>query len=204
MTNTTRRRVLAVFAAALAAGCTSLPPKVEAPTLYTLAPSDPPIGARRVRDEVLEVAAPRAWPGYDTPAMVYVKSPYALDHYAASRWADTPARMLGPLVGRALQRAGGFRAVVQPPSPAAADLRLDVELMWLRQSFATTPSRAEIALRVQLVDVKARRVIAGEEMVETEPSASENAAGGVAAANAALARLVERIVAFCDAAVPPR
>ena len=66
----------------------------------------------------------------------------------------------------------------------------------LQQDFTVKPSRADLALRVQVVDAGARRVLATLVVEETEPAATQDAYGGVAATNAALERALERTVAF--------
>lgn len=197
----TRRPALILLALiALVAGCTALqPPAVENPNLYVLAADPVRKEPQPRRDAVIEVALPRAWPGFDTQQMAYVRKPYELEFFAASRWADTPPRMLGPLLARALEQTGGFRAVVLAPSLVPADLRLDTEVIRLQQNFAPRPSRAEITLRVQLTDVRAKRVVAAKVLEETESAPSEDAVGGVIAANAALQRLLQQVVDFCIA-----
>jgi cholesterol transport system auxiliary component len=185
---------------ALVAGCTALqPPPVENPSLYVLTADPVRKGTQARRDAVIEVALPRAWPGFDTQQMAYVRKPYELEFFAASRWADTPPRMLGPLLARALEQTGSFRAVVLAPSLVPADLRLDTEVIRLQQNFAPRPSRTEITLRVQLTDVRAKRVVAAKVLEETENAPSEDAVGGVIAANAALQRLLQQVVDFCIA-----
>jgi cholesterol transport system auxiliary component len=194
-----------LFAAAVVAGCAALqPPQVEPVTLHVLAAQPVRAAARPQRDVAIEVAAPRAWPGFDTPQMAYVRQPYAIDYFAANRWADTPSRMLGPLVVRALEQTGSFRAVVQAPGAAPADFRLDTEIVRLQQSFATKPSRAEITLRVQLTDLRARRVVATRTLDDAAEAKSDDAAGGVAAANAALQRILEQVADFCVAGTAGR
>jgi len=191
--------------AALTGGCTALqPPRVESTNLHVLGAAPVPKVARAKRDVVLEVALPRARPGFDTPQMAYVRQPYELDYFASNRWADTPARMLGPLLASALEQAGSFRAVVQMPSAVLADLRIETELIRLQQDFGTRPSRVEITVRVQLIDVRGRRILASRLFEETETARSEDAAGGVIAANLALARLLERVVDFCIEEAGPR
>jgi cholesterol transport system auxiliary component len=200
-----RRRALRVLAAVALGGCTAIqPPRVESPNLHVLAPPALPKAARAQRDVVVEVVPPRAWPGYDTAQIVYVREPYELDYFAASRWADTPARMLGPLLARALEDAGSFRAVVAVPGAVPADIRVDTELTRLQQNFAVRPSRVELALRVQVTDLRGKRVLATRVFEETEAAPSEDAAGGVAAANAALQRALAAIVDFCIAATASR
>jgi cholesterol transport system auxiliary component len=131
--------------------------------------------------------------------MAYVRQPYEIEYFAASRWADTPARMLAPLLARALEQTGSFRAVVQPPTAAPADFRLDTEVVRLQQSFAGRPSRAELALRAQLTDLRGKRIVATRVFEDAENAASEDAGGGVVAANAALQRVLEQVADFCIA-----
>jgi cholesterol transport system auxiliary component len=90
-----------------------------------------------------------------------------------------------------------LRAVVQAPGAAPADLRLDVEIARLLQDFSTRPSRVRFALRAQLVDVGTRRVLATREFDEIENAPSDDAYGGVIAANRALERLLGQIIDFC-------
>ena len=168
----------------------------ESPSLHVLQPGAPSTTALRRSAVVVEVNVPRATPGFDTPRIAYVERPYAIDYFSRSEWADTPARMLGPLLARTLEESGAFRAVVLAPTSVRADLRLDVELVRLQQDFTVKPSRADLALRVQLVDVTAQRVLATRVIEETEPAATQDAYGGVAAANVALRRALERTVAF--------
>jgi len=191
------RTATTVLLAAALAGCSALPaPRVESVNVHVLATEPLPAATRPQRDVVVEVALPRAWPGFDTPSIVYVRQPYELDYFATSRWADAPAKMLGPLLARALDQTGSFRAVVQPPSAAPADFRVDTELVRLQQNFATRPSRAEITLRVQLTDLRGRRVVAARVFDGAENAPSEDAAGGVAAANATLQRMLGDVAEF--------
>lgn len=168
----------------------------ESPSLHLLQPGALPAKAARRSDVTLEVSVPRATPGFDTPRIAYVERPYVIDYYSRSEWADTPARMLGPLLAAALEQSDGFRAVVLAPTSAQAELRVDVELLRLQQDFTIKPSRADFAVRIQVVDPKARRVLATLVVEETEPAATQDAYGGVAATNAALKRALERTVAF--------
>jgi cholesterol transport system auxiliary component len=192
-----RRPAAALLLAAVLAGCSALPaPRVETVNVHVLAAEPLPAATRPQRDVVVEVGLPRAWPGFDTARIVYVRQPYELDYFAASRWADTPAKMLGPLLARALEQTGSFRAVVQPPSAAPADFRVDTELVRLQQDFATQPSRVEITLRVQLTDLRGRRVVAVRVFEGVENAPSEDAAGGVAAANATLRRMLGDVAEF--------
>jgi cholesterol transport system auxiliary component len=200
-----KRVVAGLAVVALLAACTALqPPQVEQASTYVLE-AMPAAGAPRPkRDLVVEVAPPRARPGFDTPQMAYTQRANALEHFARHRWVDAPARMLAPLIAQALEQSGGFRAVVQAPSLAAANLRLETELVRLQQEFGAKPSRVRLTVRAQLIDADARRVLASAELEETEAAPSDDPYGGVIAANRALARLLERLAVFCAEAPTAR
>jgi len=193
-------RLLGLLALAAAlGGCTGLPrAPSEAPNLHVLAAKPIARAARPQQDLVLEVSTPSSWPGFDTSAMAYVERAYELNYFAANRWADTPARMLGPLLAQALDQSGVFKAIVRTPTPVRPDLRLDTELIRLEQDFTTRPSRAEIVLRIQLIDIRGKRVIASKMLDEVETSPTDDAYGGVTATNVALQRILQQAVDFCS------
>jgi cholesterol transport system auxiliary component len=203
MTAMRRAGLLLTMGPLLLAGCSLWPqPAADEPALHVLE-GRPAVVAQARRERVLAVSAPRAAPGYDSAAMVYVQQAHALDHYATHRWADTPARMLGPLLMRSLEDTRGFRAVVPAGSSVQADLRLDSEIVSLRQSFLARPSRVEFTLRVQLVDVPGRRVLATRYVELAQDAPSDDAPGGVTASNAAITRALALVAAFCAEASAP-
>ena len=76
-------------------------------------------------------------------------------------------------------------------------LQIGDELLLLRQSFLVRPSRIELALRLQLVDLAARRVLATRYVEVDESAPSDDAPGGVVAANVALAGALAQAAAWC-------
>lgn len=146
--------------------------------------------------QVLLITRPRAEPGYDTDGIAYTETPLSLSYYTRSRWADAPARMLGPLLVETLESSGAFRAVLTSPSSVAVDRQLDVTLLRLQQSFLQRPSRVELVLRVRLIDTSDNRVLASRTFETTEPAPSEDAYGGVQAANTALERVLTELAGF--------
>ena len=107
--------------------------------------------------------------------------------------------MLAPLLVQALEQDGNFRAVVRTTNPSPADLRLETELVRLQHDFTTHPSRAQMTLRAQLYDVKGKKVLAVREFDAAENAPSEDAYGGVIAANTALERVLGQLTDFCVA-----
>lgn len=192
--------MLAASAAGLLAGC-SLWPTTPTPSSVRHVLDARPKGVPSTRrDLVIAVRPPRAAPGYETSAILYVQERHVLDRYATHEWAEPPARMLGSLLARSLEDAGGFSAVAQDAGGLPVDLRLDTEIVLLRQNFLTRPSVVEFALRVQLIDVSRRRMLAARYIELAERTMSDDAAGGVAAANVAVEHALAEVVSFCASA----
>jgi cholesterol transport system auxiliary component len=195
----TPRRLLRMLACTvLLAGCTGLQaPQVENWHTYVL-DARPAIKAGQIkRDLVLAVSMPRARPGFDTTRMASLRQPHELSYFAVNRWADTPSRMLEPLLAQALEQTGSFRATVQASGAVPADIRLDTELIRLQQDFWTQPGRVQLTLRAQLIDVVGKRVIAVKLFDEAENATGDDAYGGVIAANRVAQRMLGQLADFC-------
>jgi cholesterol transport system auxiliary component len=178
-------------------GCTALPsPHIENTHLYLLDAKPAATNAAK-HNQVLTISPITARPGYDTPQIAYLRQPLELEYFATHRWADTPARMLKPLLLQALSP----QYITAAPGQVASNLRLDTELIRLQQDFTSHPSRVVITLRAQLIDVQEKRIIAVKVFDETEPSDSEDAYGGVLAANRALLRVLTQLAEFCNTAI---
>lgn len=194
------------FAALLAAlgGCSAslLPKPAEQPALYALSDAVPatpaaiaPRAAAAAKPTLL-VNPPRAAAGFDTRHIVYLRQPHQIEYFAYSQWVDTPAQMLAPLIARAIERSGAFDAVLLAPTAAAGEMRLDTEVVRLQQDFGITPSQVRFTLRAVLLDSRTRRVIAVREFDASVPAPSDDAPGGVAAANLAVQRVLAELAAF--------
>jgi cholesterol transport system auxiliary component len=199
-TSARRRLCAAALLLPLAAGCGSLGLKsAEQPNFYSLdnpGAAAPP-ASRAADAPTLIVNPPHASAAFDSKRIIYVREAHKLEYFAHNQWADTPARMLAPLIVAAVERSGAFRAVVQTPSAATGELRLDTEIIRLQHEFGAQPSGVRFALRAYVVDNTTRRVLAWREFEERVPAASENPYGGVVAANRAVQAVLERLSAFC-------
>lgn len=186
---------------ALATGCAGLLPKPDPqPAFYSLDrvhAEKKAIAPPSATAPTLIVNPPHATAGFDSQRIIYVRDAYKLDYFARSEWIDTPARMLTPLIVAAIENGGAFRAVVQTPSPAAGDIRLDTEILRLQHNFTTSPSSVRFTLRAYLVDNATRRVLASREFDTSEVAASEDPYGGVVAANRAVQSTLEKLAGFC-------
>ncbi len=184
----------------------------------SLLPKPPPAPARHTLDAgaglqptvtpppsslapVLILAQPTAAPGYESRRMVYQQDALELQAFAFHEWVEPPARLLAPLLVRALQDGGGFRAVLMAPSAVAGGWLLETELTRLQQNFATQPSRVQLSLRAVLLDGSTRQVIAWRSFDTQVPAMHDDPVAGVQAAQRAAQGLLLDVAAFCKAEV---
>ena len=166
----------------LLTACSLLTPKAsEHPSFYSL---DAARGGLRIERTVrtdttakaplLIINPPRAAPGFDSSRIIYVREAHQLEYYAHSEWIDTPARMMAPLLVAAVEQSGAFRAVVLTPSAAAAELRLDTEIVRLQHELTTQPSRVHFTVRAYIADSTTRDVLAWREFDVTVAARRNN------------------------------
>jgi cholesterol transport system auxiliary component len=186
---------LAAFTLVTLIGACSLGPKENTPShAYFLKPEiswkNPHAFGERIAHSVLLITQPKAQAGFDTALMAYLLRPYEVNYYAFNQWADTPARMLQRVIVENLDKTGLWSAVLQTAGAVPAQYRLDCDNLVLEQQFFTNPSRVRLALRAQLTDVRKQSILATRSFEVFENAASDDAYGGVIAANHASAKLI--------------
>jgi len=194
--------VLAAVVPLLAACAGSLLPKPASPparfTLDAGTAAPNAVGARVVAVDAptITVELPRAAPGYDSRRMVYLRRPQQLEAFAFNEWVEPPAQMLAPLLVRALQDSGGFRAVLRAPSAAAGGWRLETELLRLHQDFSLRPSQVRLSVRAVLLNSTTRQAVAWREFDVSVAATGDDPVAGAAAAQAAARQLATEVAAF--------
>lgn len=142
----------------------------------------------------LLLSAPHAEPGFDTARMVYLTRPYEVSYYAANQWAETPAQMIRALLVEALEKSGLWRVVAPVPSPVHGDYRLDTQALVLQQEFSHKPSQVRLGFRLQLVALRDQVVLGSRRFEIVENAPTDDAYGGVLAANRAVRTLLDQVM----------
>lgn len=179
-------------------GCTL--PQDHAPPqqTYLLEVSNFPsvLATSKARRKVLLVNVSKGAPGFDSRNIAYTSAPPQLNYYRDSAWSDTPANMLLPILVQAFERTGAFKAVVAPPSPGLADMRVDVDVIRLQQELMKRPSQVRIVARLKVVDMRNRHVLDTRLFEAVAPAPSDDAAGAARAAQVALEQLLDEMLPF--------
>lgn len=146
------------------------------------------------------ISLPQAAAGFDNHNIIYTRSPQQLESYRDSLWVDTPARMLLPLIVHYLDASGKFGAVLAATtSPIAGEWRLDSEIIRLQQEFQglnDEQAKVRFTLRVQLLDLSQRDILATQLFEVTVPMAEANAKHGVLASQLAVETLLQQLTEF--------
>lgn len=194
--------------ACLLSSCSLLTPnKVDQISVYSLEDANVTVGSalqenhkdkpRNPEAPTIILSVPRAAAGFETKQIAYVRLAFQLEYFSLNQWIAPPSAMLLRLMSRALERTGDFNAVLQSPSRASGQLRLDIEIIRLQQEFFKSPSQVHFTLRAHLIDTASRRVIAWQEFDAAVAATSEDPYGGVVAANQVVRLLVEQVADFC-------
>ncbi len=155
-----------------------------------------PRPAARPSGKTALITVPKAAPGFDTNRIAYTKEPLKLDYYNNSIWSDTPSKMLVPILVKAFEDTGAFKAVMAPPASALADIRIDVDVIRLQHEFMTKPSQVRMTARIKVLAMKSGHVLETQVFEAVEPAPSEDAYGAARAANAAVQKLLGDMVPF--------
>ena len=182
--------------------CSSLRPAASQPPVFysldsQLSQSVPPTqGIATPALPTLIVNPPQAASGFDSQRIMYVREDHKLEYFAHSEWVDPPARMLGPLLVAAVDKVGAFGTVVLTPASVSGEFRLDTQIIRLQQNFQASPSRVQFTLRAYLTDEKTRVVLAWHEFSAEAMASSDNAQGGVNAANRVFQDVLAQLAQF--------
>lgn len=194
----TRIGLVAITCLGLAA---CAPPTRQAfPQRYTLQVVPPTtrskvVPTRAATLTIARIAAPEWLQGTSLYYRLRYRRAAALAAYADSAWAAPPAAMLARVLRTRLAASGAWRAVVGADAGADTTFRLQVRLDDFAQVF-TQPQQSHGVLDATVTLIDGARVVAQTRIRLVAPAPSPDAAGGVAALNAASAEFATRVQAW--------
>jgi cholesterol transport system auxiliary component len=151
---------------------------------------------------VLVVSLPQEQGGTNTSGIAYLLRPHEIRYYAYNQWAESPARLLMPLMVQAMEKTNCWGTVTHAAAAVRDDFRLDSEILQWQQEFFSSPSQVRLSLRAQLVESQKREVIAARRFEIIEEAPSGDAYGAVIASNRAVNRLLGEIAEWIKANAP--
>lgn len=177
--------------------CSLFSPIKTGPTNSYLLNSVPRVLRPSIKSVTLLVMPTESTHLYNTNQMAYSAHPYEVAFFSKNQWAETPAKMLNPLIIQTLHRTQHFHAIVSYPTAAQADYQLNTQLIELIQDFSQNPSQEHLILRINLVNTLNGKVVASKQLTATVNAHEDSPYGGVVAANQATAIVLRELAIFC-------
>jgi len=178
-------------------GCSFFSPvKVDASNKYVINKMPCFVPTKQKRAIVLLVTKPEVRAIYNTTLMAYTIKPYQISYYSLNQWAETPDEMFQPLLVQTMQNTHHFKAVVTPPYNGIYDYELNTEILSLLQDYTCRMPVFVMTVRAQIIKTSRNRVIATRQFTVVQPLPQRSPYGGVFAANAATAHILERMAVF--------
>ncbi len=177
-------------------GCAVFSPVEIDTKKYVLSRIPLDLPSQQTHSATLLVLVPEAEPMYATTQMAYTTRAYQVAYFSQNEWAETPARMIQPLIVESLRHTHYFSEVLSSPHFGRHTFALRTEILELKQDFTSEPATLQIVMRFSLSREATNRVIATRELSVQEPMHERNPYAGVAAANEAMVKLLRELASF--------
>lgn len=172
-------------------------------TYYVLAdarpaPVKPPAAGASAR---LAIQGLNADPLGDSTAIGFSRRPGERALYQFASWTERPSRRLAQLAQQRLEAGGRFAAVTQLGQPIQTDWLLTLAVETLVHDVSTTPGRAQLVLRADLINRRDRSLVAQRVFTAAPPVAEAAAPAAVAAFGAATADVLDQLTEWVETTV---
>lgn len=121
--------------------------------------------------------------------------------YQFAFWAETPPKRFTYLLQKRLEVAGLFETVVRGSSSALSDLQLSVQFADFYHDTTDRPGRAVVDLRLELIDLKKRVVLASKSFTKSVSTRSYSANGAVKGFDQAVAEILDEVLVWLNDSV---
>jgi cholesterol transport system auxiliary component len=189
------RRVL-IACVVFFSGCSLFSPVNIDTKKYVLSDIPLDMPSENTHSATLLVLVPEAMPAYATTQMVYSTEAHQIAYFSKNEWAQTPSQMIQPFIVEALRNTHYFSEVLSPPDFGRHTFALRIEILELKQDFASEPAMLQLTIRVDLSREATNQVVATKQLSVREPMSQRNAYAGVVAANEALPKLLRDLATF--------
>jgi cholesterol transport system auxiliary component len=189
------RRVL-IACVVLFSGCTLFSPVNIDTKKYVLNNIPLDLPSEETHSATLLVLVPETMPAYATTQMAYSTEAHQIAYFSKNEWAQTPSQMIQPLIVETLRNTHYFSEVLSPPYFGRHTFALRIEILELKQDFASEPAMLQLAIRIDLSREATNQVVATKELSVQEPMPQRNAYAGVVAANEAMSKLLRELATF--------
>ena len=181
-------------------GCGSILPERGAQTYYRFDDASP-IPASRAQPiaRTLLIAPLSSNAVGNAYGMLYSRAAGERAYYQNNEWTDRPTLRIAQLLLERLDARRAFSGVAQIGSGVAGDVLVNVVVDDVVHDLqAGGAGVGRLAVAVEVVDRRERRLLGRRTFVESSPAQTANAAGGAAAINRAVTRFLDDASAWIE------
>lgn len=132
---------------------------------------------------------------YESDQLVFSRTPGTRGYYQFARWTERSGKRFATLMRSRLDRLGHYR-VAAASGQVRGDLLLDSELVEFYHDARSEPGQVHLVLRVDLLDLKQRTLLARRVFEQRVPVATYDAAGAAAASGVAVGHTLDQLGAW--------
>jgi cholesterol transport system auxiliary component len=180
----------------LLSGCTLFSPVNIDTKKHWLNNTPLDLPTERTHSVTLLVLTPETMPAYATTQMAYSTEIHQIAYFTKNEWVETPSQMIQPLIVQTLRSTHYFSEVLSTPYFGRHTLDLRVEILEIKQDFASDPAMLNLAMRISLTREPTNQVVATKEFSVDQPMSDRNPSAGVVAANEAMQKLLRELAGF--------
>jgi ABC-type uncharacterized transport system auxiliary subunit len=144
----------------------------------------------------LLVADPLASTLVNSQRILFGRNDGTRGSYQLAAWTEPPPRRFALLMIDRLGCSGLFSAVTRKSTLTGARFLLNSEIIDLYHDISVTPGEARVAVRMELVDLVGRKIVADRTFERKVPVASFDANGAIDAMRDATARVLDDTAAW--------
>lgn len=137
----------------------------------------------------------------DSTAIVYARRPGERSLYQLAAWNERPTRRIAQLVQQRLEASGHVAAVAQLGQPVQTDWLLTLALEQMFHDVSSTPGRARLTVRAELIDRRTRTRLAWRQFAAAPAVSEANAAAAAAAFAQATADVLDQLAPWVESSL---
>jgi len=159
------------------------------------------LARRHTQPVALLVMQPDTVPLYDTTQIIYTDRAHEIGYFSRYVWAETPSKMLLPLIVQTLQATHYFSSIATAPSISQFNYVLKVQIQKLQQNLIARHPMVELAIEAQLYSLAEDRIVAAKSWHITQPMRAVTPENGVIAFNQATSHWLTELASFVTTSV---
>jgi len=134
--------------------------------------------------------------------IIFSDSPSERGYYQYASWTESPNKQITGLLVNRLEESKALSTVTKVSGTTVGDFQLNSELLELYHDISERPGKARVSLRVELVNLKTRKIIAQKKFSAQAKLEEYDAAAAVEGLSHAVSNILHQVQSWLVKHVP--